>query len=266
MLLRRSRAPRYSTVRALAPVDPQPATQDHPPDHETDRRMNVERFHCRLPFQQGVTSAKAGDDGRLQRSTEPSIVLIQGGHVGEAAVLKTGTVRSGHLATHDGKCDATRAWNASRDTHPPARSWLKRFNLGRGACLNGPRVVFHHALLRGQAHFTRSLLERVDDPDYHRPACDPPSTWSTSPVTWPACARYNTASMTSLTRAICPIGCNVLRNSFGSFLCIGVSTIPGATALSLIPSLAYSIAKLLITAFSPPLVIIGTAAFTPAIG
>src|SRR5260221_1834803 len=40
-----------------------------------------------------------------------------------------------------------------------------------------------------------------DDPDYHRPACDPPSTWSTSPVTWPACARYTTASMTSLTRA-----------------------------------------------------------------
>jgi hypothetical protein len=45
-----------------------------------------------------------------------------------------------------------------------------------------------------------------------------------------------------------------------------VSTIPGATALNLIPSLAYSIARLLITAFSPPLVIIGTAAFTPAIG
>src|SRR6267378_677900 len=99
MLLRRSRAPRYSTVRALAPVDPQPATQDHPPDHETDRRMNVERFHCRLPFQQRVTSAKAGDDGRLQRSTEPSIVLIQGGHVGEAAALKTGAMHSGPLAT-----------------------------------------------------------------------------------------------------------------------------------------------------------------------
>src|SRR6266850_2113088 len=82
----------------------------------------------------------------------------------------------------------------------------------------------------------------------------------------PACARYTTASMTSLTRAICPIGCNILRKSFGSFLCIGVSTIPGATALNRIRSLAYSIAKLVITAFSPPLVIIGTVAFTPAIG
>ena len=72
--------------------------------------------------------------------------------------------------------------------------------------------------------------------------------------------------MTSSTRAIFPIGCNVLRNSFGSSLCMGVSTIPGATALNLIPFLAYSMAQLLITAFSPPLVIIGTAAFTPAIG
>ena len=85
-------------------------------------------------------------------------------------------------------------------------------------------------------------------------------------MTWPACARYKTASVTSFTCANFPIGCNVLRKSFGSSLCIGVSTIPGATALNLIPSLAYSMAKLLITAFSPPLVIIGTAAFTPAIG
>src|SRR6267378_2880236 len=151
---------------------------------------------------------------------------------------------------------------SDRRNHPSSSfreaTWGKRQRSRQVLCTVG--------LLRRQAHCSRWLLERVDDPDYHRPACDPPSTWSTSPVTWPACARYNTASMTSLTRAICPIGCNVLRNSFGSFLCIGVSTIPGATALNLIPSLAYSIAKLLITAFSPPLVIIGTAAFTPAIG
>ena len=82
-------------------------------------------------------------------------------------------------------------------------------------------------------------------------------------MTWPAWARYNTASTMSFTCAILPIGCNVFRKSFGSSLCIGVSTIPGATALNLMPSLAYSMAKLLIPAFSPPLVIIGTAAFAP---
>src|SRR5258705_7446480 len=163
---------------------------------------------------------------------------------------------SGHLATYDdGKCDATRRGTPVMTPILQRDRGFERFDLRRGPCLNRPISVFHRAPLRVQAHSR-----------YQRPACDPPSTWSTSPVTWPACARYNTASMTSLTRAICPIGCKVLRNSFGSFLCIGVSTIPGATALNLIPSLAYSIAKLLITAFSPPLVIIGTAAFTPAIG
>src|SRR5258705_9805819 len=240
MLLRRSQASRYSIIRARVLVDRRSATQEHPPDHagqcphadqhrpglnqhrgewkkaaladnlrgtrqhfgredaesdqraggsrgDTDRRMDVVQFHWRLPFHSRVTSDKAGDDGRLQRSAEPSIVLVQGGDVGS-------------------------------------------------------------------------------DSCYHRPACDPPSTWSTSPVTWPACARNSTAPTTSLTLAIFPIGCKVLRNSFGSSVCIGVSTIPGATALNLIPSFAYSMAKLLITAFSPPLVIIGTAAFTPAIG
>src|SRR5713101_1190630 len=130
MLLRRSKAPRYSNVRALAPVDPQRATQEHPPDHETDRRMNVKRFHWRLPFQERVTSAKAGDDGRLQRSAEPSIVLVQGGHVREAAVLKTGAMHSGHLATHGGKCDATRAWNARHDTILKRDRGLERLDLG----------------------------------------------------------------------------------------------------------------------------------------
>src|SRR5258705_6902159 len=97
---------------------------------ETDRRMDVERFHWRLPFQERVTSAKAGDDGRLQRSAEPSIVLVQGGHVREAAVLKTGTVRSGHLATHDGNCDATRAWTACHDTILQRDRGLERLDLG----------------------------------------------------------------------------------------------------------------------------------------
>src|SRR5437773_2806396 len=40
---------------------------------------------------------------------------------------------------------------------------------------------------------------------YHRPACDPPSTWRTSPLTWPEFARYRTASVTSFTCAIFPI-------------------------------------------------------------
>ena len=57
---------------------------------------------------------------------------------------------------------------------------------------------------------------RGHDSRYHRPACDPPSTWITSPLTWPACARYTTASTTSPARTICLIGCTVLRNSFGS--------------------------------------------------
>lgn len=87
----------------------------------------------------------------------------------------------------------------------------------------------------------RAGLCSTSPSSYHRPACDPPSTWSTSPVTWPAFARYRTASVTSFTCAIFPIGCNVRRNSFGSFSCMDVSTIPGATALNLIPSLAYSI-------------------------
>src|SRR6266478_3051270 len=84
---------------------------------------------------------------------------------------------------------------------------------------------------------SRAGLCSTSPASYHRPACDPPSTWSTSPLTWPAFARYRTASVTSFTCAIFPIGCNVRRNSFGSFSCMGVSTIPGATALNLIPSL-----------------------------
>src|ERR1700682_5103491 len=39
----------------------------------------------------------------------------------------------------------------------------------------------------------------------------------------------------SFTSEIFPIGCNVLRDSFGSFSCIGVSTMPGATAFTRMP-------------------------------
>ena len=45
-----------------------------------------------------------------------------------------------------------------------------------------------------------------------------------------------------------------------------MSTTPGATAFTRMPSFAYSSARLRVTAFRPPLVIIGTAAVMPAIG
>ncbi len=41
---------------------------------------------------------------------------------------------------------------------------------------------------------------------------------------------------------------------------------PGATAFTRMPRFAYSSAKLRVTASRPPFVIIGTAAFTPAMG
>src|SRR6266853_6551749 len=69
----------------------------------------------------------------------------------------------------------------------------------------------------------------------------------------------------SFTSAISPIGCLVVRESLGT-LCNGVLTTPGATALKRIPSFAYSIARLRVTVFKPPFVIIETEAFTPAMG
>jgi hypothetical protein len=62
------------------------------------------------------------------------------------------------------------------------------------------------------------------------------------------------------------IGCGVLRKVFGSSLCIGVSTMPGATAFTRICCFAYSIPRLRVATSRPPLVIIGTAEFIPAIG
>src|SRR6476619_710935 len=62
-----------------------------------------------------------------------------------------------------------------------------------------------------------------------------------------------------------PIGDSLFRKSFGLFVCIGVSTTPGATAFTRIPSFAYSMARLRVIALIPPLVIIGIEAFTPAI-
>jgi len=96
----------------------------------------MERFRWRLPFQERVTLAKAGDDGRLQRSTEPSIVLVQGGDVGEAAVLKLALCAAA-ISPHDCKRDAVRARNARRDTHLPARSRVPAIRPRRGSCLKG---------------------------------------------------------------------------------------------------------------------------------
>ena len=47
---------------------------------------------------------------------------------------------------------------------------------------------------------------------------------------------------------------------------MGVSTIPGATALKRMPCFAYSMARLRVIASSPPLVIMTNEALTPAIG
>src|ERR1700688_1761613 len=65
---------------------------------------------------------------------------------------------------------------------------------------------------------------------------------------------------------IVPIGERVLRKSFGLFLWRGVSTVPGATALKRMLFFAYSLARLRVIALSPPLVIIGIDAGTPAMG
>src|SRR5262245_7672158 len=54
-----------------------------------------------------------------------------------------------------------------------------------------------------------------------------------------------------------PIGDSLFRKSFGLFLCSGVSTTPGATAFTRIPSFAYSMARQRVIALIPPLVIIG---------
>jgi hypothetical protein len=62
--------------------------------------------------------------------------------VGEAAVLKRGAMHSGHLATHDGKCDATRASQARRVTILQRNRGLERVDIGRGACLNRHEVRF----------------------------------------------------------------------------------------------------------------------------
>ena len=53
---------------------------------------------------------------------------------------------------------------------------------------------------------------------YHRPACAPPSTCSTSPVMWRASVRKMTASAMSFASEIVPIGESVFRKSGGSSL------------------------------------------------
>src|SRR5258708_23639190 len=101
---------------------------------------------------------------------------------------------------------------------------------------------------------------------YHLPKCAPPSTCSTSPVMCGASARNTTASTISSVSAMLPIADSVRRKSFGSSLCSGVSTTPGATVFKQMPSLAYSLARFFEMDSMPPLVIIGTEAVTPAIG
>src|SRR4029077_16853790 len=78
--------------------------------------------------------------------------------------------------------------------------------------------------------------------------------------------KYITAATMSRTLETTPIGFSDCRTSFESSLCSGVSTTPGATAFTRMPSLAYSIARCWVIVSSPPLVIMGTAAVTPRIG
>src|SRR5579863_7733410 len=66
---------------------------------------------------------------------------------------------------------------------------------------------------------------------YHFPLCAPASTCSTSPDTCRASVKLTIASTMSSTSEIIPIGDRLLKKSLGFFACIGVSTIPGATAL-----------------------------------
>src|SRR5256885_3690198 len=101
---------------------------------------------------------------------------------------------------------------------------------------------------------------------HHRPRCAPPSTCSTSPVTWLASVRKNTACAMSFALEICPSGDSVRRKSLGLFSCSGVSTTPGATTFTRMPCGAYSIARLRDIASIPPLVIIGKDAVTAASG
>ena len=63
-----------------------------------------------------------------------------------------------------------------------------------------------------------------------------------------------------------PIGERLSITSLGVFRCSGVSTTPGATAFTRMPSLAYSIARCWVIVSKPPLAIIGTAAVTPRTG
>src|SRR5208283_316744 len=101
---------------------------------------------------------------------------------------------------------------------------------------------------------------------YHLPACAPPSTFRISPVVNVASVRNKTASTTSLISPSLPNGFSPLRNSSASGLCIGVLMTPKATVFTRMLSLAYSMASARVTASKPPLIMIWTAAFTPAIG
>src|ERR1700722_15070540 len=85
---------------------------------------------------------------------------------------------------------------------------LHRFNIGAERSW-GMREVYAKVLqpslgagvccIRGHYLFSMDITG-----GHHRPRCAPPSTGSTSPVTWLASVRQNTASATSFAPEICP--------------------------------------------------------------
>src|ERR1700730_11911403 len=99
------------------------------------------------------------------------------------------------------------------------------------------------------------ISSRTSEPerlDHHLPACAPPSTCNTSPEVNVASVRNKAASTISLTSPILPTGCNPLRKSWVSGLCIGVLITPGATVFTRMPCFAYSMARARVTAFKAP--------------
>src|SRR3569833_432365 len=132
------------------------------------------------------------------------------------------------------------------------------------ACLN----CFHvgaERTRRLRQHYSQ-LLQTLLSRHYQCPRCDPPSTCNTSPVTWRACVRYQTASAISSVAATTPIGDRLCRKSCGKPFVSGVLTTPGATTFTRIPACAYSKARLREAALMPPLVIIATEACSAANG
>jgi hypothetical protein len=101
----------------------------------------------------------------FQRSAEPSIVLVQGGHGEGKRGSQDRCDAQWASATHDGKRRATRAGNARRDTHPPARSWLRAIR-PKARCLHqyAEECVSARTLARpGAPDSDSSVIVYVDD-------------------------------------------------------------------------------------------------------